>query len=328
MPMADAVFAPDRGHNCKESITLFNETLGATGIGTHKRSLDFPFVFGETALAKKQKGPKVAEKGCRAIYSATKKGQGFGRDVEADVYMESFSGRIAAVYHNNVKVLGAHKFTLVPKNNFRGSLNVNAKKIQALQTLHDTPVSTARNSGRDERQSTRRSGNVPATSSTKLQLIYDGVTHSTYYQSEDPAWFLLRSFKFTSRTSHLSVRAVVRNFKENISGMSTILKGVTLTGSSSLLPEREEQAFSVLTEKFDCVCDCLGIERGEAGEERPGLSNFLLELTEDSAKQMRVQDLKSILRTAGRRPPEFTKGSPSGNAFGIGKGCEGGNRNH
>ena len=43
-PMPDAVFAADRGYNSKETISFINERLGATGIGTHKRSLDYPFV--------------------------------------------------------------------------------------------------------------------------------------------------------------------------------------------------------------------------------------------------------------------------------------------
>lgn len=103
MTRADAVFAADRAYNGQKSIKLVNETLGGTGIGTHKRSLDFPFMFGESTLTKKHKYFKVAEKG-------TKKGQVFGPDAEAAVYRERFYGRIAEVYHNNFEVFGAHTF--------------------------------------------------------------------------------------------------------------------------------------------------------------------------------------------------------------------------
>ena len=72
-PMTDAVFAADRGYNSTETIQLINERLGATAIGSHKRSLDYPFVFGDGPISKKHKGMIVSEKGCRAVYSATKK---------------------------------------------------------------------------------------------------------------------------------------------------------------------------------------------------------------------------------------------------------------
>ena len=58
-PMADAIFAADRGYNVKETISFINETLGATGLGTHKRSLDFPYVFGNGPIAKRHKGMPV-----------------------------------------------------------------------------------------------------------------------------------------------------------------------------------------------------------------------------------------------------------------------------
>ena len=91
--MADAVFAADRGYNSRETISFLNKTLGATGIGTHKRSLDFPFVFGDGAVLKRHKGMEISEQGCRAIYSAENKGvRGAGRPLEAAVYRERFWG--------------------------------------------------------------------------------------------------------------------------------------------------------------------------------------------------------------------------------------------
>ena len=71
--MADAIFAADRGYNCKQSIELVSNKLGSTCFGTHKRSQDFPCVFGEGPIGKRHKGMVVSEKGCRAIYSVKQK---------------------------------------------------------------------------------------------------------------------------------------------------------------------------------------------------------------------------------------------------------------
>ena len=72
-PMDDAIFASDRGYNAKETIRFLCEKLKASAIGTHKRSLDFPFVFGEGNISKKHKGMVIAERGYRSTYSAHKK---------------------------------------------------------------------------------------------------------------------------------------------------------------------------------------------------------------------------------------------------------------
>ena len=121
-PMTDAIFAADRGYNARETIKFINERLGAIGIGTHKRSLDFPFVFREGPIRKKHKGMAVSEKGCRAVYSATRRPMGYGgKSVQAVVYRESCTGRIAAFYHNNQRMFGAQKFSLIPKKGYRKS---------------------------------------------------------------------------------------------------------------------------------------------------------------------------------------------------------------
>ena len=66
-PMLDSLFAADRGYNEVASIASLNETLGASCIGAYKRSLSFPFVFGDGALRKRHKGMVISEKGCRAF---------------------------------------------------------------------------------------------------------------------------------------------------------------------------------------------------------------------------------------------------------------------
>ena len=58
-----------------------------------------------------------------------------GRDIETSVYREAYSGRIAAYYHNNRRLFGSSKFTLVPRQAFRGE--VDAKVLDELQTVRD-----------------------------------------------------------------------------------------------------------------------------------------------------------------------------------------------
>ena len=140
--MPDAVFATDRGYNSKETISFINERLGATGIGTHKRSLDYPFVFGNGPINKRHKGKFVSEKGCRAVYSAVWKPSGTnGKIVEAFVYRESYSGRTAAMYHNDMHRFGSHTFTLTPKSGFRGAY-CEADIIQFQKVYTSEPQST------------------------------------------------------------------------------------------------------------------------------------------------------------------------------------------
>ena len=139
--MADAVFAADRGYNGKETIDFISKTLGASALGTHKHSLDYPFVLGEGPIRKKHKSVTVSEKGCRAVYSAKNVGGGVSRrQVEATVYRESYSGRIAAVYSNNERMFRSTKYTLVPRDNFRR--HIDPCNIRALATLYDDTMAT------------------------------------------------------------------------------------------------------------------------------------------------------------------------------------------
>ena len=101
-PMAEAIFAADRGYNSKQTLQFDGDVLGASIIGTHKRDLTYPYVFGSGPITKRAKGMVVSEKGCRAVYIATKKTEGstrrVGRDLEACLYRESCSDRPLLVY--------------------------------------------------------------------------------------------------------------------------------------------------------------------------------------------------------------------------------------
>ena len=106
VPMPDAKFASDRGYNRAQSTKFVSTMHGATTIGTHKRSYDFPFVFGNGPIRKKRKVMVVSEKGFRAVCDARHKGRGGSphRHVQAPVCRESYSGRVEAVYKNNERL--------------------------------------------------------------------------------------------------------------------------------------------------------------------------------------------------------------------------------
>ena len=94
-PMAEANFAADRGYNSKETIKFVCTTLSPTILGTHKRDLTYPYVFGSGPISRRSRGMVVPERGCRAVCIATKKWEGparrVGRSLEACLYRESRS---------------------------------------------------------------------------------------------------------------------------------------------------------------------------------------------------------------------------------------------
>lgn len=117
--MADSPFASHRGCNSEETVQFINERLGATGLGTHIISVDYPFMFVNGARSRRHKGMRVSETGCRAIYSTIKPpGESLGRAVEAAAYRESCSGRVVVVYHNDVSHFSATNFTLIPESGY------------------------------------------------------------------------------------------------------------------------------------------------------------------------------------------------------------------
>ena len=184
-PMTDAISAADRGYNAKETISFINETLGATGPGTHKRSLDFPYVFGDGPGAKRHKGMPVSEKGCRAIYQAWKRlAGGSGRPTEAAVYKESASWRVAAMYHNNERMVSTGRFTLIPRSSFRDGLD--ATKLEQLQTIYERL-----NQARTPRDMTCTARD-PHRVRRKEDQVFLRVRQQTLLQSGDPGWFLAR----------------------------------------------------------------------------------------------------------------------------------------
>ena len=68
-------------------------------------------------------------------------------------------------------------------------------------------------------------------SSTARQFVHkhmECVRMLTFLQSEDPSWFLLRAFRFTSRTSYEFISTVFRTNRKNLYGLAHLLAGKRL----------------------------------------------------------------------------------------------------
>lgn len=296
-PMTDTIFASDRAYNCKESIKFINETLGATGIGTHKRGYSFPFTWGEVRPRKKYKGNTVSEKGCRAVYSANCNIRSqSGKTIQAIVYRQSFSGRIAAVYHNDTSLFSADNFSLVPKDTYRSA--VSDTKINRRQIVFE----------KNRESSTTSNISRLESSKANIEKVLHGIKQLTYLQSEDPAWFLLRAFSFTSRTAASFVRAFCSDFDVHILVLHTMIKRLAPEIRTTIIPSHISNSSSYYNEIWCSVIRCLGFSRMTVYRQSTAdLRNEILALSLESANLLNVEKLRSILTIAGRKPPSRSR---------------------
>ena len=196
-------------------MVFLSDKLGASLLGTHKLDLWYPFVFGDGPISGRHRGMDVSERGWRAVYTAGLKVRGgcasHVRQAEACVYRESCSGRIAAIVHNNASLFPSRSFTVVLRDAFRteGALQ---KLEESLITFDNGRISAARTT----RATAARSDSVN-NGRSKVEHLLNRVLMLTYYQSEDPIWYLLRAFRFTSRTGHGFKAAVALDY-EHYSG--------------------------------------------------------------------------------------------------------------
>ena len=175
--------------------------------------------------------------------------------MEACVYREAFAGRIAAYYHNNKRLFGSGKFTLVPRQAYRGEVDIYA--LEELQTIRDVCGEVQNFRGVTSRS--RQSGDVSLSRKCAEEGLYK-VIQLTYLQAEDPTWFLLRAFSFTSRTTHGFLCDIYREFERNMAGLSHTL-AAQLPFYSVSLPHEQGATATVLTGMYDAVADALGIRK-------------------------------------------------------------------
>ncbi len=131
------------------------------------------------------------------------------------MYRESVRGRMASAIDNNRRLFSSSKDTLVPKNRFHGNNDVKdiEKALNASAAIYNrcsTSISVhdvSQSSGY-YLKSTHGNDQELSLSEVCVNDAMKNVTQLTYLQSEDPVWFVLRAFKFTSRTSSAFIRAV------------------------------------------------------------------------------------------------------------------------
>ena len=175
--MADANFATDRGYNAKETISVINETLGATDLGID--SLQISHMSSAMNLSPRA----IKECLSRRKHAVPYIGQGkiagrSERSIEAAVYNDSASGRVAAMYHNNERTFSTSRFTLLRRSTFRDGLD--ATKLEQLQTIYERL-----NQARTPRDVTRIARD-PYSVRRKVDKVVLRVQQLTVLQSEDP----------------------------------------------------------------------------------------------------------------------------------------------
>ncbi|CAN8073937.1 unnamed protein product [Agarophyton chilense] len=111
-------------------------------------------------------------------------------DATGLVYRESFSGRIAAIYHNNDRLFSATKFTLIPRAGHQKQSS--SKQRELFHLVFEGSVTTnVKNDGYE---------NDIAVSLPRMKVspVISRVDEIKLLQSQDPGWFLSRAFQFTS----------------------------------------------------------------------------------------------------------------------------------
>ena len=89
----------------------------------------------------------------------------------------------------------------------------------------------------------------PASGKSRVEQALARVTPLIYLHSEDPVWFLLRAFRFTSRTGHGFVAAVVRDYAASMRGLAALLRCRTVVEGVQALSDDEEDVQLLLMDK-------------------------------------------------------------------------------
>ena len=299
-PMPDAIIAAYRGYNSKESIAFVSNVLGASVIGTHKRDLWFLYVFGDGPISRRHRGMVVSEKGCGAVYSARLKGSASNRHmraVEACLYRESCSGRNAAMVHNNASLFPSRCFTVVLKEIFR-SPDAIVRVEDSLQVYGESRENLRE--GQRETRATR----MRSTANVAVDQFLRRFTVLTYLQSEDPVWFLLRAFRFTSRTGHSFLSAIAREFDKHMKGLASKLAGIRMTAGADMLPVDISDAQQCVRERWDSLMHVLGLRKQVLTQpnSRRYLSQQIARYSASKINSLNMTELQRLLGDFERQP--------------------------
>ena len=281
------IIACDRGYITKDTIDFILHRLGADVIGTHKRTLGFPFTYGSGAVSIRHKGIKIPEQGARAVFYAKKvvrPGVSISSSrrvsLTAIAYREAVNGRIAFLV-TSLRSLGGGWSSISAMSRILFTRHVSYSESfstnTAVGTLHTESLVGFKRVPFENVSAENTNCEVPLEFTTLLSEL----TCFTEAQSECRAWFIQRAFKFTSRTSCGYLRS---------------LRSLSERHCFPLSPHHELLIFSVYGESYSRRCE----------DERAGISNeerrLLLEQLRDNDSNMgtyRVHQLNSFLKQLG-----------------------------
>ena len=143
-----------------------------------------------------------------------------------------------------------------------------------------------------------------STARVKVELVLARLIHCTFLQSEDTVWFLIRAFKFTTRTSDSFFHAVSKIYKDALGGIARLIKGARLSPFTAPLSGNAEEVMNVLEIKFRTVCDVLNLRRCDGGgsETDMSLATRIQELSEIQMNELCKDDLIKFMEGIGPRP--------------------------
>lgn len=127
----------------------------------------------------------------------------------ACLYRESCSGRIAAIFRNKSNHFPSRCLKVVFNDVFRSDSSL--EKLEAALAVYDGYCNEdERTSSTTERmcalQNLRR----------RVEQVIGRTSVITYFYLQDPVWFLLRPFRFSSRTEHGFLAVLSRDFDHRI----------------------------------------------------------------------------------------------------------------
>ena len=136
----------------------------------------------------------------------------------------------------------------------------------------------------------------------RVLQVFSKVRQITIFQAENPGWFLVRAFMFTSRTVGVLFSAISRNTIVHLTGVSTSLKGVRLQPDTAAMPRRTEDVLLILKERWGTVISTVGITEREASTnvKASAVDSFMRPTTE-SLSHMRKDEFLSLLAAVGKR---------------------------
>lgn len=130
----------------------------------------------------------------------------------------------------------------------------------------------------------------------ELNVIPNHLDMFTLLQSEDPIWFLMRSFLVTSRTSDNFIAVIMRDFESNMDALTSLLASPSLENATTSFSPSETSTRELLLPNWKLLSDVIGMQRREANETNDAtnyvakLINFETQLSDQYTKQ-RLQHL-------------------------------------